>query len=270
MSRRRPAFCMPWPWHEKQFCDRIGRTSQFQSGRSGMRMLPASATSVATLPTTWPTTWLLSWAYTRKMPPVTATMLAPTVRLREPILRMEPTPLLTVDDPFLRREAFRYGDALRLPSSSLHAPRPQAYREARPHGGGFAERAIQGPPDVVEPSKVCGPRRLCLLIHKPTARDLPPPPYPPGMRGRVGRGQRRSVRRRLQRFHRPAQICGAAGRVFVPSGLRLIRPVGFGSVNHKPSHFKVGPVPWPTSENFIPREPAIWDYSDRLRGRPEG
>src|SRR6266446_5202222 len=211
MSRRRPAFCMPWPWHEKQFFDRIGRTSQFQSGRSGMRMLPASATSVATLPTTWPTTWLLSWAYTRKMPPVTATMVAPTVRLREPILRMEPTPLLTVDDPFLRREAFRYGDALRLPSSSLHAPRPQAYREARPHGGGFAERAIQGPPDVVEPSKVCGPRR--------------------------------SVRRRLQRFHRPAQICGAAGRVFVPSGLRLIRPVGFGSVNHKPSHSKVGPIP---------------------------
>src|SRR6266446_3716850 len=148
MSRRRPAFCMPWPWHEKQFCDRIGRTSQFQSGRSGMRTLPASATSVAALPTTW----LLSLAYTRKMPPVTATMLAPTVRLKEPILRMEANPLSLWTSLFPCREAFRYGEALRLPSSSLHAAHPQACREAGP-----AADVLRG-----APSK----DRLLLLSHQ--------------------------------------------------------------------------------------------------------
>src|SRR5262249_13413161 len=53
----------------------------------GMRGLPASATSAAT----WP---LLSWANARKMkvPALTTTMLAPMVKPKEPILRMEAKP----------------------------------------------------------------------------------------------------------------------------------------------------------------------------------
>src|SRR5215471_2162588 len=85
MSRRRPAFCIAWPWHEKQFCDRIGRTSQFQSGRSGMAALPAAAAWAASL-VAWPPS---SWEYARRAPAVTATMLAPVSRLKEPILGME-------------------------------------------------------------------------------------------------------------------------------------------------------------------------------------
>src|SRR5262249_12972130 len=107
MSRRRPAFCRPWPWHEKQFCDRIGRTSQFQSGRSGMGPLPASGALLAT----WP---LWSRADTRRMPAVTAMMLAPIVRLDEPILRMEAN-LYSYGQPlFPRRSPYPHGKAWHL------------------------------------------------------------------------------------------------------------------------------------------------------------
>src|SRR5215831_17705495 len=98
MSRRRPAFCRPWPWHEKQFCDRIGRTSQFQSGRSGMGPLPASGALLAT----WP---LWSRADTRRMPAVTAMMLVPIVRLDEPILRMEANLYFLWATPYSQGEA---------------------------------------------------------------------------------------------------------------------------------------------------------------------
>src|SRR5215813_13447006 len=208
MSRRRPAYCRPWPWHEKQFCDRIGRTSQFQFGWSGMGALPASGALLATLSVTWP---LWSWADTRRVPAVTAMMLAPIVRLDEPILRMEAN-LYSYGQPLIPTEKLSALKSLATSSASLmrRVNRKRCAvatcRDGR-HRLDACAGATQAPPSAIEPSKSLRPRRFSETrgCGQSPAKAFPPP--------------------------------------FSFGGLASIRPAGLRSVNHKTIPLKGGTVP---------------------------
>src|SRR5665213_379358 len=107
MSRRSPAFCAPWPWQLKQLVDRIGRTSQFQSGRSGMAWV-ASAT--------WPA---LSWAQAARTPAAMAATQAPVIRLNGLILAMRFLPLPQVRKLVVFQASARLFDSREHPSAIL-------------------------------------------------------------------------------------------------------------------------------------------------------